>query len=113
MRRHELSDHEWDQVEALVQRTRGRPSKGGDRLFVNAVVWIAKTGAPWRDLLDRFGPWKTVYNRFNNWSKRGVWARIFELLRLDVDPDGSIADATVVRAHQHAAGGKGGSSRMP
>jgi transposase len=113
MRRHELSDKQWGKIEPLLLvRTRGRPALD-DRRFVNAVVWIAKTGAPWRDLPERFGPWKTVYNRFNNWSKRGAWATIFEALQIDIDSDGSIADATVVRVHQHAAGGKGGSKRTP
>jgi len=91
----------------LVARGRGRPSKLGDREFINAVVWIAKTGAPWRDLPEPFGNWKTVYNRFNQWSKKRIWTRVFKALQFDVDEDGSMVDASVIRAHQHAAGGKG------
>ena len=108
MRRHELTDSEWQKIEHLLGRGRGRPSKRGDRDFINAVVWITKTGAPWRDLPERFGSWKTVYNRFNEWSKRDVWLSIFKALQIDVDEDGSMVDASVIRAHQHAAGGKGG-----
>jgi len=74
---------------------------------------------PWRDLPERFGPWKSVYNRFNNWSKRGVWERLFKAVQTDPDPpvprsveppEASIVDGTTVRAHQDAAGGKGGSN---
>lgn len=107
MHRHELTSAQWERIEPLLARRTGRPSKAGDRQFVNAVIWIAKTGAPWRDLHPRFGPWKTVYNRFRRFALSGVWKRVFEELRVDVDPDGSMADATIVRAHQHAAGGKG------
>ena len=112
MRRHELTDHEWQRLEASLVRGRGRPSDRGDREFINAVVWITKTGAPWRDLPERFGPWKTVYNRFNAWSKKGVWTTIFKALQIDVDDDGSMVDGSVIRAHQHAAGGKGGQNPM-
>ena len=67
---------------------------------------------PWRDLPERFGPWKSVYNRFNNWAKKGQWEAIFSELRLEVDEVGSIVDGSVVRAHQDASGGKGGSDAM-
>jgi transposase len=81
----------------------------GDRLFVEAVLYRAKTGMPWRDLPERFGPWKSVYNRFDNWAKKGHWATIFKEMQLEVDEAGSIVDGSVVRAHQDASGGKGGS----
>jgi transposase len=67
---------------------------------------------PWRDLPERFGPWKSVYNRFSNWAKKGHWATIFKELQLEVDEAGSIVDGSVVRAHQDASGGKGGSNAM-
>jgi transposase len=78
---------------------------------VNAVIWRLKTGAPWRDIPDRYGPWKTTYNRFARWAKRGVWEQVFKALRID-DDVGSLVDGTVVRAHQDAAGGKGGSDAI-
>lgn len=84
----------------------------GDRLFVDAVIFRAKTGIQWRDLPDRFGNWKSVYNRFRNWAQKDCWAQIFRELRVDVDETASIADGSVVRAHQDASGGKGGSTRM-
>ena len=73
-----------------------------------------RTGVPWRDLPERFGPWKSVYNRFRNWSQRGVWELLFAALGVEVDDEDedSIVDASVVRAHQDAAGGKGGSRQM-
>ncbi len=114
MRRHELTDSEWNRIERLLGRRTGPPSKRGDRDFINAVVWKVKTGVQWRDLHERFGNWKTVYNRFYRWAHAGRWETIFNELRLEVDPDelGSLVDASVVRAHQDAAGGKGGSNEM-
>lgn len=106
-RRHELTDQQWNQIEPLLPRGRGRPSFD-DRGFVNAVVWIAKTGAPWRDLPDRYGPWKTTYNRFRNWARKEVWADVFRALAVDDEELGAMMDATIVRAHQDASGGRGG-----
>jgi transposase len=79
---------------------------------VDAVIYRAKTGIPWRDLPERFGPWKSVYNRFANWAVKDVWAALLRELRIDVDDTASIVDASVVRAHQDASGGKGGSNIM-
>ena len=111
MHRHALNDKQWAQLQALLPDRRPGPrSTLGDRLFIDAVLYRARTGLPWRDLPERFGPWKTVYNRFSNWAERGLWAQIFKALQLDLDDTGSIIDASVVRAHQDAAGGKGGSS---
>ncbi len=112
MRRHELSDSEWERIPPLLGRRSGPPSKRGDRDFINAVVWRVRTGVQWRDLPERFGSWKTVYNRFHRWAHTGRWEAIFKELRLEVDDLGSLVDASIVRAHQDAAGGKGGSNEM-
>lgn len=112
MHRHELSDAEWKRIEALLPTRPGPLSKRGDREFLNAVIWRVRTGVPWRDLPERFGAWKTIYNRFSRWARRGVWERIFKELAIDVDEAGSLLDATIVRAHQDAAGGKGGSDAI-
>jgi transposase len=110
MHRHALSDAQWERLSSLLPTKRTGPkTRRGDRLFLDAVIYRLKTGVPWRDLPERFGPWKSVYNRFANWSRRGLWRHIFESLQLDVDDEGSIVDASIVRAHQDAAGGKGGS----
>jgi transposase len=108
--RRTLSDAQWARIEALV------PGKAGDsgatgrdnRLFMDAVLWIARTGAPWRDLPHEFGNWNSGWRRFDRWSRAGVWERLLEALAEDPDFESVIIDATVVRAHQHAAGAKGG-----
>jgi transposase len=111
--RHALSDEQWAQLRKLLpKRRQGPKSKIGDRQFVDAVLYRAKTGVPWRDLPERFGPWKTVYNRFSNWAHAGRWELIFKELQLEHDEVGSIIDGTVVRAHQDASGGRGGSNAM-
>jgi len=113
MYRHALTDGQWAHLQRfLPPQRRGPTSLRGDRLFVEAVLFRAKTGTPWRDLPDRFGPWKTVYNRFSRWSRKGHWAAIFRELQVEIDHVGSIADGSVVRAHQDASGGKGGSNSM-
>jgi transposase len=78
-----------------------------NRLFLNAVLWIARSGAPWRDLPERFGAWNSAWRRFDRWGKKGVWKRVFEALQ-DPDLEWLFLDSTVIRAHQHAAGKKGG-----
>lgn len=113
MRRHALTEAQWERLQAVLPKQRQGPIPlRGDRLFIEAVIFRAKTGTPWRDLPERFGPWKSVYNRFNNWSLRGHWEAIFRTLQFEVDDVGSIVDGSVVRAHQDASGGKGGSKAM-
>ena len=117
MRRHALTDDQWAKIEPLLDKARPGPKpKIGDRGFIDAVLYRARTGVPWRDLPERFGPWKSVYNRFNNWSKAGIWELLFAALAIEPDElddeDASIVDASIVRAHQDAAGGKGGSRQM-
>lgn len=109
-RRHELTDRQWESIEPLLPGRAGDPGRSGDdnRRFFNAVVWIAKTGTPWRDLPERFGKWNSVFQRFNRWCKRGVFQRILETIGGDPDLEYLMLDSTIVRAHQHAAGAKGG-----
>ena len=114
MHRHALTEDQWRRLEAILPKQKAGPEAvRGDRLFIEAVLFRAKTGMPWRDLPERFGPWKSVYNRFANWAKSGRWELIFKALQLEVDDVGSIVDGTIVRAHQDASGGKGGPSSMP
>jgi transposase len=113
MHRQALTDDQWARLRRVLPKQRHGPkSTRGDRRFIDAVLYRAKTGVPWRDLPKRFGPWKTVYNRFSNWARKGHWALIFQELQLEVDPVGSIVDGSIVRAHQDASGGKGGSDAM-
>jgi len=105
MRRYELTDEDWKVIEPLLPGREGDPGAHGadNRLFVNAVIWIARTGAPWRDLPERFGEWNSVYQRFNRWSKAGVWERVFQAVR-SPDLEALLLDSTIIRAHQHAGG---------
>jgi len=105
MRRHEIADEHWERIEGFLPGRSGDPgvTASDNRLFVNAVLWIAKTGAPWRDLPECFGNWNSVWRRFDRWSAKGVWLRVFEELK-DPDLEWLILDSTVIRAHQHAAG---------
>ena len=104
-RRYELTDEEWERIESLLPGREGDPGGHGvdNRLFVNAVIWVARTGAPWRDLPERFGMWNSVYQRFNRWAKAGVWEAVFRALQAP-DLEALMLDSTVIRAHQHAAG---------
>jgi transposase len=101
-----LRDDQWERIEHLLP---GKASDRGvtakdNRLFIEAVLWIARTGAPWRDLPAQFGRWHSVYMRFSRWSKHGVWEHLMAVLCDDPDLEELLIDATIVRAHQHAAG---------
>ena len=98
--RHAISDADWERIRPLLP-TRG-PSDT-TRRFIDAVLFVAKTGIPWRDLPQRFGNWNTLWRRFDRWARAGVWKRVFEALQ-DPDVEWLILDSTIVRAHPHAAG---------
>jgi transposase len=110
-----MTNREWTRLEPLLPKQRtGRPPKD-HRIIVNALLWLTKTGAPWRDLPERFGPWRTVATRFYRWTRSGLWGRILSELHRMADTKGHIdwevhmIDGTNVRAHRCAAGAKGGS----
>ena len=112
MHRYAISDHDFDRIAPLLP---GQPGKLGrnaksNRLFIDAVLWIARTGAPWEDLPERFGKANTAYKRFTRWGKRGIWEGVFHALQ-DPDLEWLMLDSTVVRAHQHAAGQKKATAR--
>jgi transposase len=93
----------------------GDPGRTGDdnRRFVAGVLWVALTGAPWRDLPDEFGKWYAVYTRFWRWAQKGMWERIFKHLSADPDFEYVLIDATLVRVHQHGTGAKEGLKIRP
>lgn len=109
-----LRDDQWARISRHIigdERTRG--SSGRDnRLYVEGVLWIVRTGSPWRDLPDLFGEWNSVFRRFSRWSRKGVWRRIFEAMSDDPDFEYLIVDSTIVRAHQHASGAKKGGLKI-
>lgn len=121
MHRYELEDRHWELIRSLFPaRSRGRPWRD-HRALVNAVLWVLFSGAPWRDLPERYGPWQTAYRRFARWRRDGTWARALARLRLRADRRGLLdyaqwnVDSTSVRATRHAAGGqkKGGPRMSP
>jgi len=111
MKRHSLSDEQWALVADLMPGggCAGRPWSN-HRLIVDGILWIHATGAPWRDLPERFGPWKTVYERFRRWTQESFWDQLLERLQVHRHADGEIdwelfcIDGSVVRAHKAAAG---------
>src|SRR5580658_11165917 len=108
--RYELSDAQWSRIEGLLPGradTVGRTASD-NRVFINGVLWVLRSGAHWHDLPERYGKWKSVHTRFSRWAKAGVWERVFEALTKDRDNQYLMLDTTLVRAHQQAATGKGG-----
>jgi transposase len=121
MKRHELSDEQWEGLSRRLPAQRPHTGRPGldHRQVMNGILWVLKTGAPWRDLPGRYGKWQTVYSRFRRWQQAGVWERALSAVQQDADAQGEMdwtlhfVDGTVVRAHQHAAGAKGGSIARP
>ena len=111
LRSYELTDQEWEQFAPLLpaQNTEkpGRPPKD-NRLMLNAMVWLARSGAAWRDLPERYGPWTSVYSRFRKWIDDGILDNIFRVLSLEAELEDLSIDASIVQAHQHSAGAKKG-----
>jgi transposase len=106
MRRFELTDEPYQRIEHLLP---GKPTDPGvtaraNRRFRDAILGIARAGAPWPDLPERFGTYDTAFQRFNRWAKSGVLARVMEALGGDAALESLLIDSTVIRAHQHAAG---------
>src|SRR3954447_10690884 len=109
-KRYELSNAQWERVRDLLPGKPGDPGRtaADNRLFVNAVLWVLRSGARWSDLPERYGKYKTVHKRFMRWAEKGVWERLFTVLTRDRDNEYLMIDSTIVRAHQQAATGKGG-----
>jgi len=111
IRRHELKNEEWERIEGLLppERTgkRGRPAKS-NRVMLNAMLWIARTGAQWRALPEYYGSWKSVYSRFCKWRDDGTLEKIFRALNADADMENLGIDSTCAKVHQSANGNKKG-----
>ncbi|GFN45246.1 transposase [Candidatus Regiella insecticola] len=113
-RRHDISDHVWSLLEAHLPGRKG--TWGGiardNRQFINAVFWILRTGAPWRDLPPDYGGWKNTHRRFCRWRDKGLWESLLEALIVEPDFEWLMIDATHSKVHPHAAGAKGGNQDM-
>ena len=112
MKRHEVTDEQRELIQPILpKRTAktGRPPSD-PRVMLNGILWILRTGSPWRDLPERFGPWQTVYDHFAKWRALGAYDRILEALHIRLDADGAIdwdlwcIDGSSVRASRAAAG---------
>ncbi len=119
VRRHELTDDQFARLEPLLPPQRpptGKPNRD-HRTILNGILWRLRTGAPWRDLPQRYGSWQTVYSRFRRWQQSGIWDRVLAALQAEGDTAGALdwklhfMDGSTVRAHQHAAGAKKGAAR--
>jgi len=110
-----LSDMQWERIAPLLPGKEGDPGRSGEdnRLFVEAVLWLVRAGAPWRDLPPRFGKWGTVWKRFRRWAEKGVFERIFEALSGDPDFEYALIDGTIVKVHRHGTGARGGLTIRP
>ncbi len=110
VKRYELSETQWRRIAALLPGKTSDPGRTGadNRLFVNGVLWVLRSGARWCDMPERYGKWKTAHKRFTRWAKAGVWEGIFAALTADPDNHYLMLDSTLVRVHQQAATGKGG-----
>src|SRR5260370_6189940 len=108
IRRYGLRDDQWERIKDLLPGRIGcvgRPARD-NRLFVEAVLYRYRAGVPWRDLPERFGDFRVVHTRFSRWAVRGIWKAVFEHLAKDADNEYGMIDSTIVRAHQHSAGGR-------
>jgi transposase len=112
VRRGELTDAAWARIEPLLPRAQGRGRRWRDhRQVINGILWRLRTGAPWRDLPERYGPWQTCYERWKRWDEDGTWARLLEHVQVKDDAVGQVEwvvsiDSSIARAHQHAAGAR-------
>ena len=110
-----LSDDQWERVAPHLPGKVGDPGRSGadNRKFLEAVLWVARVGGPWRDLPEAFGNWNSVFQRFRRWALKGVFDRLFKVLSGDPDFEYALIDGTIVRVHQHGTGAKGGLKIRP
>ncbi len=104
--RYDLTDFEWSVIEPVPPKERPGPRRRDDRGVMNGIFWVLRTGAPWRDLPERYGPYTTAYNRFNRWRKAGVWDRLMDTVTKAHGGEVQMIDSSIVRVHQHASGVK-------
>jgi len=104
--RYDLTDFEWGVIEPLLPQDRRGRKPRNNRRVLNGIFWVLRTGAPWRDLPERYGPYTSAYNRFNRWRKAGIWDRLMDAIVNAHDGKVQMIDSSIVRVHQHASGVK-------
>lgn len=107
---HTLRDDQWDKIRNALPGKKSDPGRTGsdNRQFVEAVMWVGRNGGNWRALPEKYGKWNSVFQRFRRWTRKGIWQKVFNTLAVTADTEWLMIDSTIVRAHQHAAGAKGG-----
>ncbi len=110
-----LKDEQWKRIAPIIPGKEGDPGRSGEdnRLFLEAVLWIGRTGAPWRDLPEYFGKWYSVWKRFRRWALKGVFEKIFGVLSGEPDFEYAMIDGTIIKVHRHGTGAKGGLRNKP
>ena len=110
-----LTDEQWERVAPHLPGKIGDPGRSAadNRMFLEAVLWVARVGGPWRDLPQAFGNWNSVFQRFRRWALKGVFDRLFKVLSGDPDFEYALIDGTIVRVHQHGTGAKEGLKIRP
>ena len=104
--RYDLTDFEWSVIEPILPMDRRGPKPRYNRRVLNGIFWVLRTGAPWRDLPERYGPYTSAYNRFNRWRKAGIWDHLMDAVVKAYDGNVQMIDSSIVRVHQHASGAK-------
>ena len=104
--RYDLTDFEWSVIEPILPMDRRVPKPRNNRRVLNGIFWVLRTGAPWRDLPERYGPYTSAYNRFNRWRKAGIWDHLMDAVVKAYDGNVQMIDSSIVRVHQHASGAK-------
>ena len=112
--RHDIKDNLWNKIDGHLPGSEGKVGRTAkdNRKFINAVLWIFRTGAPWRDLPPDYGNWKNTHRRFCRWRDRGVWEKLLEILIIEPDFEWIMIDASYMKVHPHAAGAVGGNQGM-
>jgi transposase len=110
-----LTNAQWERIAPLLPGKNGDPGRSGDdnRRSLEGILWIVRTGAPWRDLPEAFGNWSTVWKRFRRWALKGVFEKVFKALSGEPDMEYALIDGTIVKVHRHGTGAKGGLKIRP
>lgn len=109
----EFKDYQWDRIKDILPGKNGDPGRSGldNRMFIEAVMWVARNGGRWRSVPENYGRWNSIFQRFRRWSKKGIWQVIFNTLAVNSDNEWLMIDSTIVRAHQSSSTSK--KSRKP